>query len=421
MVNRGARMSYGNNHPSKRIRATDSQKLMGKNILLGITGSVASFLSPKIARELIRQGANVIPVMTNDSQKMIGKDLMWWATGNEPITKITGDLEHIRVAGVMNEPVDLMLIAPCTTNTVGKLAMGIADTPVTLIASSLAGKKVPIILLPVAHEDLINSPAINHAMELLAGFGYDVIEPKREEGKAKVPEISDIVFEVMSILTEKTLDRRVIITGGATREYIDNVRFISNSASGRTSIELAKESRLRGADVTLVLAPTSLSVPEAIETEMVTSSQEMADTILDLLEESPDAIVILTSAMADYTPKERVSGKIKSGSTLKLDLIPTVKLSDIVKKKYPQSTLILFKAEWDIDKEELINRAKVKMENCLADMIIANDLSHPGAGFQTVTNHVFILTKHGIIEFKSLKSELSAKIFELLETMNNSE
>ncbi len=408
-------MSYGKNHPSTKILASTSSKLSGKNVLLGITGSVAAFLSPKIARELIRHGANVIPVFSDDGLKMIGKDLMWWATGNKPITHITGDLEHIRVAGVMNPAVDLMLIAPCTTNTVGKLATGIADTPVTLIASSLAGKGIPILLLPVAHEDLINSPAIVDAMERVSEYGYDVIEPLREEGKAKVPEITDIVFEVMNHMVENTIDRRVIITGGPTREYIDNVRYITNSASGRSSIELAKEARLRGADVTLVTGPIHLPVPEAIDQENVITSQEMTDKVLLLLDNNPDAIIFLSAAMADFTPENTINGKIKSGNNLKLELKPTVKLSDMIKREYPSSILVLFKAEWDISGDELVKRAKDKMKKCNADMIVANDLSKPDAGFATHTNHVYIITKENTEELKSLKTKLSERLFDIIE------
>ncbi|MCY3413806.1 MAG: bifunctional phosphopantothenoylcysteine decarboxylase/phosphopantothenate--cysteine ligase CoaBC [Candidatus Heimdallarchaeota archaeon] len=407
-------MSYGSNHPSTKIKGTYSQKLQGKTILMGITGSVAAYLSPKIARELIRHGADIIPVMSNDGLNLIGKDLMWWATGHEPITTITGDLEHIRVAGVMNPVVDMMLIAPCTTNTLGKLATGIADTSVTLIASTLAGKGVPLLLLPVAHEDLINSPAISFAMEQVENFGYEILAPKREEGKAKVPDIEDIVFEVINQLSEKKLDTRVIITGGPTREYLDNVRYITNASSGKTAIALASEARFLGADVTLVLGPTNEFVPEAIDTLHVISSQEMADSVISLLDKEPESIVILSSAMADFTPKKRIKGKIKSGNELIVELTNTIKLSDQIKTKYPNSTLVLFKAEWDVTSEELINRARNKMEHCRADAIVANDLSKPGSGFQTITNHVYIMYSDKVMELESLKTELSEKLFSLI-------
>ena len=151
-------------HPSMRIKSTYSKLLEGKRIGLGITASVAAFLSPEIARKLIRHGAEVIPIMTENSLTMVGKDLMWWATGVEPIIQVTGNLEHISMAGVMNKPLDLMIIAPCTTNTLAKISNGIADTSVTLIASSLSGKGIPMLILAVAHQDLINSPPIQKAI-----------------------------------------------------------------------------------------------------------------------------------------------------------------------------------------------------------------------------------------------------------------
>ncbi len=405
-------------HPSERIFSTKSDLLVGKTIGLGITGSVAAFLSPKIARELIRNGAKVIPIMTKAALDMIGKDLMWWATGVEPITKITGGLEHISMAGVMNKPVDLMLIAPCTTNTLAKIASGVADTPVTIIASSLNGKKIPLLLLVVAHEDLVNSPPIQDGMRKLKDYGVKFIDPVMAEGKAKVPDIDDIIFDVFDILRYKSLKgTKIIITGGPTRSYIDNVRFISNASSGKTGIEFAKEAYFYGADVSLIMGPHNQKIPRKIHTINVISSEEMAEEVLKLLENNNDAIVILSAAMSDFKPKTKTQGKIKSGNDLVLELEPTIKLSDIIKKKYPNAKLVLFKAEWDIPKDELINRAKNKMKNCNADVIVANDLSKDDSGFQTDTNTVYIIDKSdNIFPYSLTKQKIAHKFFELIET-----
>ncbi|MHA2029789.1 MAG: flavoprotein, partial [Candidatus Kariarchaeaceae archaeon] len=178
-----------NNHPSTKIQSSYSNRLNGKRILLGITGSIASFLSPKLARELMRHGADVIPIMTKSALTMVGKDLLWWATGNEPIIEVTGNLEHIQFAGVMNKPADLMIIMPCTTNTAAKLAGGISDTSVTLIATTIRGKDIPIIIMCVAHEDLIKSPPVQESLIKLKESGIVVLDPIIEEGKAKVPDI----------------------------------------------------------------------------------------------------------------------------------------------------------------------------------------------------------------------------------------
>lgn len=403
-------------HPSRRIRSTISDQLKDKRIVLGITGSVAAFKSPEIARELIRLGAEVIPVMSDAGSKMIGTDLIWWATGIKPITEITGRLEHISLAGVMNKPADLMIIAPCTTNTIAKLASGIADTPVTIIASSLHGKGIPIIILGVAHEDLIRSPPVQKAIKQLKTGGIHFIEPFHSEGKAKMPNIEDIIYEIRNLLSPKTLEgKSIVITGGPTREYIDNVRFITNSSSGTTGIEIAKEAKLHGANVLLILGPTNLTIPRIINVKQVISSQEMTNEALNFLEKNSNATAILSAAMADFTPKETETGKIKSGNELIIEFIPTTKLSNKIKPKFPECQLILFKAEWNVDRKELIQRAIEKMRGCQADFIIANDLSRPDAGFKIKSNHVFVINQNGsITEIKTSKSELAREIINLL-------
>ena len=402
-------------HPSMRIKSTYSKLLEGKRIGLGITASVAAFLSPEIARKLIRHGAEVIPIMTENSLTMVGKDLMWWATGVEPIIQVTGNLEHISMAGVMNKPLDLMIIAPCTTNTLAKISNGIADTSVTLIASSLSGKGIPMLILAVAHQDLINSPPIQKAITVLRESGVNFIEPIYEEGKAKVPDIDDIIFEIFEIIREKDMtNTSVIVTGGPTRSYLDNVRYITNSSSGKTGIELAKNAHIRGAKTNLVLGPTKLIVPRKIGTSRVNTSQEMANEVIQLLEAEPQSMVILSAAMADYKIKEKIEGKIKSGDELKLELVPTIKLSDLIKDKYPKSRLVLFKAEWNVSRDDLVESAKNKLIHCNADFIVANDLSEEDAGFETETNRVLVIDKSGIIkELFSSKFELSEELFNI--------
>jgi phosphopantothenoylcysteine decarboxylase/phosphopantothenate--cysteine ligase len=297
---------------------------------------------------------------------------------------------------------------------VGKLATGIADTSVTLIASSLNGKGIPLMVLAVAHEDLINSPPIQESLDKLRDWGISIIEPVLREGKAKVPELEDVVFEVLTKLARIDLaGRKVIVTGGPTREYIDKVRYITNGSSGRMGLELAKAAQLNGGSVTLVMGSHSLSIPRSLSRIDVSSTQDMVDAVMAQLETAPDSIVILSSAMADFKPTSTQKGKIKSGETLSVELEPTVKLSDLIKTKYPQSYLVLFKAEWDVSPEELHQRALEKLHKTTGDLIIANDLSRPGAGFQTITNHVLIIDKEGNSEeASSTKTDLSFQIID---------
>ena len=401
-------------HPSNRIVGTKSHRLLGKKILLGITGSVAAFMSPQIARELMRHGAHVVPVMSRESQRLIGPDLMWWATANKPITEITGDIEHIRFAGVMNRPVDAFLIAPCTTNSLNKIATGIADTPVTLIAATLIGKGIPVIISYVGHEDLVNNATTQKNIRQLEEMGVKIIHPVRVEGKAKIPSPEELTAHIFkSFMPQALQEIPVIITGGPTREPIDNVRFVTNAASGRTAISLAEEAYLYGATPKLVLGPTLLEPPTYVETHHVVTTQEMTDTTLNLIRENPRSLVILSAAMADFRPKSAKKGKTKSTAGFKVELEPTEKLVDQVKKIAPESVLVIFKAEWSVDRDTLVQRAIDRMRKANADYVVANDLSKPGAGFGTETNHVLVINKAGRIrELKGLKRTVAQHLFE---------
>ena len=401
-------------HPSRKIYKSYSDILKGKRIIFGITGSVAAYKSPEIARELIRHGAEIIPVITKDGEKMIGKNLIWWATGVEPITAISGNLEHISLAGVMNEPADMMIILPSTTNTIAKLANGITDNAVSLIANSIMGKGIPLMVLCVAHIDLINSPANKKNLERLSDWGVKIIEPVVDEGKAKVPKLDDIIFDIMTGMSNKDLnDMNIIVTGGPTREYIDKIRYITNGSSGRMGIEIARIAMINGANTKLLLGHSKLETPRSMRAKRVSTTDDMIKEMMKLLRENPNSVVILSSAMADFTPQEPFEGKIKSGETVEIKLLPTDKLSNLIKKEFPDTKLVLFKAEWDVSKEVLIERAMLKMKNCDADLMIANDISRPEGGFDAISNHVLMIKKDkSIEEIDDTKLEIARKILD---------
>lgn len=401
-------------HPSRKIYKSYSDILKGKRIIFGITGSVAAYKSPEIARELIRHGAEIVPVITKDGEKMIGKNLIWWATGVEPITAISGNLEHISLAGVMNEPADMMIILPSTTNTIAKLANGITDNAVSLIANSIMGKGIPLMVLCVAHIDLINSPANKKNLERLSDWGVKIIEPVVDEGKAKVPKLDDIIFDIMTGMSNKDLnDMNIIVTGGPTREYIDKIRYITNGSSGRMGIEIARIAMINGANTKLLLGHSKLETPRSMRAKRVSTTDDMIKEMMKLLRENPNSVVILSSAMADFTPQEPFEGKIKSGETVEIKLLPTDKLSNLIKKEFPDTKLVLFKAEWGVSKEVLIERAMLKMKNCDADLMIANDISRPEGGFDAISNHVLMIKKDkSIEEINDTKLEIARKILD---------
>jgi len=315
---------------------------------------------------------------------------------------------------VMNEPADMMIIIPSTTNTIAKLANGITDNAVSLIANSIMGKGIPLMVLCVAHIDLINSPANKKNLERLRDWGVKIIEPVVDEGKAKVPKLNDIIFDIMTGMSNKDLnDMNIIVTGGPTREYIDKIRYITNGSSGRMGIEIARIAMINGANTKLLLGHSKLETPRSMRAKRVSTTGDMIKEMMKLLKDNPKSVVILSSAMADFTPQKPFEGKIKSGETVEIKLLPTDKLSNLIKREFPDTKLVLFKAEWDVSKEVLIERAMLKMKNCNADLMIANDISRPEGGFDAISNHVLMIKKDkSIEEIDDTKLEIARKILD---------
>ncbi len=245
-----------NEHPSKDIIASLGTELLNKKIVLCITGSVAAYKAIDLARLLMRYGAEVYPVMSDtSSSKLINPELMKWATGNNVVTKLTGNLEHISLADY--DTSDLVIVYPCTANTIGKMANGIDDTSVTSILSVAVGANIPIIICPAMHQSMFYNKLILANIDKLKQVGIDILEPNIGEGKAKVADSENVVaFTIKKLqpLSRKSWfnNKKVLVTAGGTIEYIDPVRVISNLSSGKTGISIAREAKARGADVTLV-------------------------------------------------------------------------------------------------------------------------------------------------------------------------
>ena len=205
----------GRRDPLKEIKSTRGRELDGKRIVLGVTGSVASVETPQLARELIRHGAEVVAVMSPAAGRLIRADLLEWATGNPVIRELTGKTEHVRLVGESPMKVDLLLVAPCTANTISKMALGIDDTPVTTFASMAIGNGVPVLVCPAAHEPMYRNRAVMENVKRLEDLGVEVVEPRIEEGKAKIADQQTIVLAVLRLLAKKDLEGKgVLISGG---------------------------------------------------------------------------------------------------------------------------------------------------------------------------------------------------------------
>ncbi|MCF7949641.1 MAG: hypothetical protein K9M94_13720, partial [Spirochaetia bacterium] len=187
-------------HPSKDILGSLSTALRGKKVALGITGSVAAVRSSEIARLLMRYGVEVFPVMSPEAARIIHPNLMEWATGNPVVTSLSGSIEHVALAGNVANRVDAVLIAPSTANTIGKIAAGIDDTPVTTLATTAIGQGIPMLIVPAMHEPMYYHPAVRRNIETLKSDGIHVLIPNVSEGKAKIPDTEEIVFHTIDLL-----------------------------------------------------------------------------------------------------------------------------------------------------------------------------------------------------------------------------
>jgi phosphopantothenoylcysteine decarboxylase / phosphopantothenate---cysteine ligase len=372
-------------HPTLWIQGQKSSSLAGKTIVLGVTGSIGAVRAVELARELIRNGAEVHAVMTEAATRILHPDALHYATGNPAITELGGRVEHVEFCGLKGRA-DLLLIAPATANTVGKIAYGIDDTPVTSFATTALGSGVPVMVVPAMHESMFRHPAVAENLAKLKSWGITVVGPRLEEGIAKIAANEEIVLEVERVLGSRTLEnRKIIITGGSTAESLDPIRILTNRASGKTGRELALEAYRNGADV--ILVHRDRLGFSGIREIFAESAAGMTDAVLSELEHGYD-VLISSAAIADYTA-EPSPDKIKSGGEFTLRLKPTRKLIKECREKYPDLVIIGFKAETGIEREELLRRAMLTLKASKLDLIAANDVSKGGMG--TEENELYLL------------------------------
>ena len=386
-------MAFGE-HSSKGIIGTKSKELAGKRIILCITGSVAAIKSPEIARDLMRRGADVYAVMSKSALHIIHPDMVEWATGNPVVTELTGQIEHVLYAGEHPLRADLILVAPSTANTIGKVACGIDDSPVTTTLTTGIGAGIPVIIAPAMHASMYKHSIVIENIEKLQRHGINVLMPRFEEGKAKIPGTAEIVHAVVAKLNVKRdlIGKRVLVTGGPTRAYLDAFRDITNPSSGKMGVALAQNALDRGAEVTLVYGPGSAKPPVGVKVVNIVGTDDMLVAVQYELGSKKYDTAILSAAAADYGASDRKMEKTPSGKDeWVIQLKPLPKVIENVKKIDADVFLVGFKAEFDLSNEELIQRSYDRMVGAGMDLIVANDVSRKNAGFGTDTNEVFII------------------------------
>ena len=374
-------------HPSKAIKGIKSKKLKGKKIIYGITGSIAAVESVKIARELIRHGASVKPLMNRDAIKIIHPNAIEFATGEKPIIEITGMTEHLMKA-------DAMLIAPCTANTISKIANGIADDVITTFA--LSNKK--ILIAPSMDKKMYENPFLKENIKKCMDNGIKFIKPKIEEGKAKMADIETIVENVIRTI-KMNINAKLLIIGGSTMQPIDNVRAITNFSSGKMAKAIAREAYERCKDVEMWCG--NMDCPPYINGKNFSTIEDLIKLIKNA--EKYD-VVINCSAISDFIP-EKFNGKISSGKEINLKLKPAIRINPMLRKI--SGKLIIFKLD---DESNVIEKAKKRMAKDKADYVIANTFSSIGSE----DTKIWIIGKNMIKEYEGKKDEVAKYIIDLI-------
>jgi phosphopantothenoylcysteine decarboxylase/phosphopantothenate--cysteine ligase len=292
--------------------------------------------------------------------------------------------------------VDLILVCPSTANTISKIAYGIADTPVTTVVSTAFGSKIPIIIVPAMHESLYDHPILIENIKKLESLGVEFINPRMEEGKAKIASLEDIVETVIRKLSIKSMKGiKLLITAGPTLEYIDPIRVITNKGSGKMGIAIANEALRRGADVTLIYGHGIVAPPQGARVISVETTEEMYNEVVSELKDKDYDVLIATSAVTDFAPEKKYDYKLPSReiNELVIKLKPLPKIIDEVKELSPKIFLVAFKADYKLSDEKLIDRAYELLKASNAGLVVANDVSRKGSGFGVDTNEVFIVDK----------------------------
>jgi phosphopantothenoylcysteine decarboxylase/phosphopantothenate--cysteine ligase len=389
-------------HVSKEIIGLGSNVLKGKKIVLCITASVAAYKAIDLSRMLMRNGAEVYPVMSNSTEsKLLTKEIMDWATGNKTVTELTSDLEHIALANYGKS--DLIVVYPCTANTLGKFVNGIEDNPVTTVLSVALGSRIPIVIAPAMHEAMYQNIIIAENIKKLKSLGVSILEPLISEDKAKVISADNLVqFVIHKIGNKKdgiTSRMNVLITAGSTVEYIDSVRILTNLSSGKMGLNIAQQCLDKGFNVTLVYGRGSLNIPNDPRMNIIRikTTEEMFKVVRDRILRLKQQVVFHAAAVADFSISQPGNNRpIKMDTrngTKTIKLVPTAKIVDRLKELDKKIFLVAFKTEYDISEDLLIKKAIDKLKECNGNLIVANDVSRKGCDFGSDTNEVYIIDK----------------------------
>lgn len=385
----------------------DRRILKNRNVLLGLSGSIAVYRSVELARRLTQSGARVDTILTESATRFINPILLESVTGRRVyIDTFQFPMAHIELA----QSADLLVVAPATANIIGKFVSGIADDLLSTVFLAMSPSKV--LVAPAMNWRMYENPAVQENIKKLIARGVNFIGPEAgqlccgEEGYGRMSDIEDIMDEMEGLLREKDLKGvRVLVTAGPTREYIDPVRFISNRSSGKMGFALAKVARQRGAYVTVVSGPVSIRPPYGVKIIKVETTEEMREAVMSFITDTD--IVFMAAAPADFTcMKEHEKIRRSQDKVIKLELMATADIIGEIGRRTQRPFLVGFSAELTDD----IQRAKEKLIQKGLDMIVLNNVAQEGAGFEADTNRVFIIDAESVSPTELLPKEEIASI-----------
>jgi phosphopantothenoylcysteine decarboxylase/phosphopantothenate--cysteine ligase len=378
--------------------------LKGRNIVLGVTGGIAAYKSADLASKLSQAGAIVDVIMTEAATHFISPLTFQTLTHRPVVIEMFALLKEMEIAHTsLAERADLLIVAPATANTIAKMAQGIADN---MLTATFLSTTAPVIVAPAMEEGMYENPATQANLSTLRERGVVIVGPAYGRlasgriGKGRLAEVSEIIGTIRMVLGREgeLAGKRVLVTAGGTREPIDPVRFIGNPSSGKMGYALAEEARDRGAEVTLISAPTTLAKPVGVKFVAVETAKEMFDGVMSAIPESD--ILLMAAAVADYRVENRARRKIKKEEreeiTLRLVRNPDI-LSEVARRRDEMAkplVVVGFAAET----EDLVEKARAKLLKKKLDLIVANDITSPDSGFGVDTNRVTIIDREGNIE-----------------------
>ena len=384
--------------------------LKGKTVLLGVTGGIAAYKAASLASALVKQHAAVEVVMTDHATRFIAPLTFEQLTGRRVMVdtfdrNFSHQVEHIALA----DRTDLVIIAPATANICAKFAHGLADD---MLTTTVLACRCPKLIAPSMNTNMFENPVTQDNLALLRRYGWEVIDPASGRlacgavGKGKLPEPEILMEHILrAIALPHDLDgKRVLVTAGPTQEALDPVRYLTNHSTGKMGCAIAKMAMLRGARVTLVHGPISTSLPPFVETISVTSAQDMFDAVTQRASEMD--LIIKAAAVADYTPETYSENKVKKSDDALF--IPLKRTQDILNYLGHHRTKRQVICGFSMETENLVENSRKKLTSKNVDLICANNLKTPGAGFEVDTNVITLIDQQGVLELPLQSKEAAA-------------